>query len=139
MTPQEMAKLYSAALTIGRPWSTAEIAEFLGDPHGFAVARDTGFALGRVIADEAELLALAVDPGARRRGHGAALLKAFEREAGARGATNAFLEVAETNDAARALYGAAGYAEAGRRRAYYRAVDGTPVDGLVLQKPLAAQ
>jgi ribosomal-protein-alanine N-acetyltransferase len=55
-------------------------------------------------------------------------------QAVAGGAVAMFLEVAEGNAAARALYGAAGFAEAGRRRRYY--ADGG--DALVLRRELAA-
>ena len=43
-----------------------------------------------------------------------------------------FLEVAEDNAAARALYATAGFAEAGRRRGYYAAADGGRRDALLL-------
>jgi ribosomal-protein-alanine N-acetyltransferase len=43
-----------------------------------------------------------------------------------------FLEVSEANGAARALYAAAGFEEAGRRRRYY--ADGS--DALVLRRAL---
>jgi ribosomal-protein-alanine N-acetyltransferase len=50
------------------------------------------------------------------------------------GAATMVLEVAVTNDAARALYGAHGFAEAGLRRRYYS--DGT--DALILRSTLQA-
>jgi ribosomal-protein-alanine N-acetyltransferase len=48
------------------------------------------------------------------------------------GAERMFLEVAEDNAAARALYARAGFAEAGRRRGYYARPDGPAADALVL-------
>jgi ribosomal-protein-alanine N-acetyltransferase len=47
-----------------------------------------------------------------------------------------FLEVAEDNAAALALYTAAGFATTGRRRAYYRRPGGLLVDALMLRSPL---
>ena len=44
---------------------------------------------------------------------------AFEAQAVQKGAARAFLEVAATNAAARALYASAGYAEDRVRRGYY--------------------
>lgn len=96
----------------------------------------TGFLLGRIVADEAEVLTLAVDPASRRRGIGARLVAAFLAEAAARGAGRAFLEVAADNAAARALYAAAGFAEVARRRGYYRDPAGGAVDALVLARDL---
>ena len=52
--------------------------------------------------------------------------------AAARGAAAMFLEVSESNLAARALYEAGGFARAGLRRRYY--ADGT--DALVLRRDL---
>jgi ribosomal-protein-alanine N-acetyltransferase len=63
-----------------------------------------------------------------------ALLQAAMRQAAARQAEVMFLEVAESNAAAQALYMAAGFAEVGRRRHYYS--DGT--DALVLSRRLGA-
>lgn len=107
----------------------------LGDPDVFAADCPGGFAVGRVAADEAELLTLAVAPEARRQGVGRRLLSAFETEAKARGARTVFLEVAETNAAARCLYAGAGYASAGYRRDYYGPA-GARTGALVLRKVL---
>jgi len=54
----------------------------------------------------------------------------------ARGATRVFLEVAETNAAARALYAAMGYERLGLRRGYYRDPAAGSVDALVLGRDL---
>jgi ribosomal-protein-alanine N-acetyltransferase len=93
---------------------------------------DGGMILGRVAADEAEVLTLAVVPAARRRGIGAALLRAAMTRATELGSKVMFLEVAVTNRAARNLYAGHGFAEAGLRHRYY--VDGT--DALVLRSSL---
>ena len=88
--------------------------------------------LARVAADDAEVLTLAVRPGARRQGIATGLLLAAAAEAHACGATALFLEVATTNAAAQALYRRAGLVEVGRRRRYYS--DGS--DGIVLRMKL---
>lgn len=138
MSPAQLAALHARAFTNtnARPWSEAEFAALLARPGIILSGRDEGFALGRVVAGEAELLSLAVAPEARRQGFGRALLAAFEAEAGTCGATRAFLEVAEDNRAARALYLAAGWRESGRRKAYYRRPDGPACDALVCEKKL---
>jgi ribosomal-protein-alanine N-acetyltransferase len=60
-------------------------------------------------------------------------MRALMAESARRGAGELFLEVSAQNSAARALYGALGATEAGRRRRYYP--DGS--DALVLRLPLS--
>lgn len=67
----------------------------------------------------ARLYSIAVDPSARGRGLGAALLGAAERSARRRGAVLLRLEVRQDNPAAIALYEARGYRRIGARVGYY--------------------
>jgi len=134
MTPAELAGLHARCFTVPRPWSVTEFESFLAAPATVLTSRKGGFALGRVVADEAELLTIAVDPGARRRGLGRRLLDAFLTDCAARGADAVFLEVNAGNAPALALYHSAGFSVAGRRRAYYHAPDGTATDALVLRR-----
>jgi ribosomal-protein-alanine N-acetyltransferase len=92
-----------------------------------------GFALARLVADEAELLLLAVRPEGQRRGIGRILLEHFEDEAAARGATQLHLEVREGNHAL-SLYEQAGFVLVGRRRDYYAGRKGDRYDALTLAK-----
>jgi len=77
-------------------------------------------ACGWLIVDELHITLVAVAPERRRRGLGRQVLEALLRRGQASGASRATLEVAVTNDAARALYGACAFREAGVRRGYYR-------------------
>ncbi|SEO10698.1 ribosomal-protein-alanine N-acetyltransferase [Gemmobacter aquatilis] len=138
MTPEAMAALHARCFTTPRPWSAAEIAGFLADPLCFALLRPAGFLIGRVVADEAELLTVAVAPDARRQGVGADLVADFLRNAALHDARTAFLEVSAENPAAIALYARAGFTPAGRRRGYYRQPDGQKIDALVLSRPIYA-
>jgi [ribosomal protein S18]-alanine N-acetyltransferase len=135
MNPEDLAALYARAFPSGRGWSAGEIAALIAAPGGFAVTAQEGFALGRAVAGEAELITIAVTPDRRRAGAGRALLARFEAEAIQRGAVAAFLEVADDNAAARALYRAAGWRVTGRRKGYYRR-EGGAVDALTLAKAL---
>lgn len=130
MTPTDMARLYAAAFPHSHPWSAAEI-ESLSQPPGFVVTASSGFAIGRSVAGEAELVTIAVDPAARRQGTARGLLAAFEARAMAE---RCFLEVAADNVAAIALYRASGWQEVGRRSAYYSRPDGPAVDALTMTK-----
>lgn len=128
-----LAALHAAAFPPGEAWDAAAIRALLDLPGSFGLLRPgAGFVLARVAADEAEILTLAVAADARRQGLGGALLAGAMAAAAARGAVAMFLEVSEHNAAARALYAAAGFAEAGRRRRYYP--DGS--DALVLKRGL---
>ncbi len=131
--PDELAALHGRVFTVPRPWSAAEIVGLLESTGMFLLAEPQGFLMGRAIAGEAELLTLAVAPEARRQGIGARLVAGFLTEARARQAESAFLEVAADNLAALALYDAAGFRQAGRRRGYYATATG-PVDALVLSR-----
>jgi ribosomal-protein-alanine N-acetyltransferase len=123
-----------------RSWSAAEFDALLAIPGSFLLLAspgpdlpDAGLLLGRGLAGEAELLTLATAPGARRAGIARALLDRFAEEAAARGAETAFLEVAEDNAAARALYIQSGWTAVGRRKAYVKRVDGSRMDAIVMQ------
>lgn len=138
MTPEDLARLHAAAFAgEDRPWTAAEFAALLRAPSAFALGDARAILLGRVAGDEAEVLTLATRPAHRRQGLGRGLLAAFEAEARARGAGTGFLEVAADNAPARALYAAAGWAEAGRRPRYYRRESGPAADALVLRKALS--
>ncbi|QBX37156.1 GNAT family N-acetyltransferase [Brevundimonas sp. S30B] len=114
------------------PWSAEAFADLLSQPGVAAEVEADGFILIRVVADEAEILTLAVRPAARRAGLGLALVQRAAVAATALGAERLFLEVAEDNAAARALYGRAGFEAAGRRKAYYARRDGPAADALIL-------
>jgi ribosomal-protein-alanine N-acetyltransferase len=131
--PARLAAIHAASFTNPRPWSGAEIAALLADRMTFLVGNDHGFALGRAVADEAELLTLAVAPEHRRHGIGTSLLADFLAEARERGAVTVFLEVAADNEAALALYRRHGFSEAGRRRGYYRDSPAGAVDAIVMR------
>ncbi|MBV9757969.1 MAG: GNAT family N-acetyltransferase [Alphaproteobacteria bacterium] len=129
-----MAAIHAAAFPPGEAWDAAAIAAQLALPTTFGlIAPAGGMLLARAIAEQAEILTLAVIPAARRRGIARALLQAAGHEAGRRGARTMFLEVSGANSAARGLYGAAGFVEIGRRARYYW--DGT--DALILSAPLS--
>lgn len=112
--------------SFGDPWSRALFFDALFGKHArFDVAVDAageiaGYIVAQIVADEAEVLNLAVAPGRRRSGTGALLLSGVLADARARGVSAVHLDVRESNAAARALYARFGFAETGRRRAYYR-------------------
>lgn len=137
MTPDEMAHLHATAFAgQGRAWGEREFAGLLQSGHVFVVGDSRAFAVVRALADEAEVLTLATHPDHRRDGFAQSVLSLLETEAARRGATRLFLEVAEDNAAARALYAGAGYRETARRAKYYARPDGVHSDALILEKHL---
>jgi [ribosomal protein S18]-alanine N-acetyltransferase len=94
-----------------------------GGPSALVSEREgevTGFLLGREVADEAEVLNLAVIPKYRRQGHGGALVEAALKGMRSRGVKNVYLEVRESNTGAITFYEKYGFAKTGRRKGYYR-------------------
>ncbi|MBZ8118239.1 GNAT family N-acetyltransferase [Roseovarius sp. LXJ103] len=137
ISPEAAARLHGLAFAgQGRGWRAAEFADLFTQRGVVCIGAAEGFALTRVIADEAELLTIAVDSGARRQGHARALLGRVEAAAADQGAARMFLEVAEDNAAARGLYAAVGYAETGRRIGYYERGAGR-VDAVLMVKDLS--
>jgi ribosomal-protein-alanine N-acetyltransferase len=118
------AEIHAESFPADQAWGSSAISLMLGLPGHFGLLatkqdQPLGFALGRVQAGEAEILTIAVRPRAWRLGIGRLLLRALMTEAAQRGAAELFLEVAESNTNARALYSSAGARKVGRRPRYY--------------------
>lgn len=79
-----------------------------------------GFVMARVVGAEWEIENIAIAGPARRRGLGTRLLGELLDMARAQGAAAIFLEVRESNRAARTLYEKWAFLESGRRRGYYK-------------------
>jgi len=86
------------------------------------------FLVAHRVDTEWELENIVVAEAARRRGVGEGLLRAFIAHARAKPGNRIFLEVRESNQAARALYRKAGFEEAGLRKGYYL----SPVEDAIL-------
>jgi ribosomal-protein-alanine N-acetyltransferase len=79
-----------------------------------------GFIVGKQIDHECEIENIAVSGVARRRGLGTRLLGEFLELVRRQGGQEIWLEVRESNLAARALYEKWAFVETGRRKAYYQ-------------------
>ena len=82
--------------------------------------RIAGFLIGRMAADEFEILNMAVAREFRRQGVATRLLAEAVEYSGTRGAPRIYLEVRASNEAARALYAQLGFQACGLRPNYYR-------------------
>lgn len=116
------------AALLGAPSASAYLAEANAEPAGFILVREAG--------GEAEILSLGVKPEARRQGLARSLVLAAAKAILANGSQILFLEVAADNLAARGLYGSLGFAEVGRRPAYYTKPGAPARDALILKARL---
>ena len=105
-----------------KPWSAGDFAD-LKKSGCDIVASQNGFIVYRVTLDEAELITIGVHPDARRGGIAATMIELMVRDLVARGVKQVFLEVAENNHPARALYERHGFVAVGRRPKYYDGID----------------
>jgi ribosomal-protein-alanine N-acetyltransferase len=126
-----------------RPWSALEFERLLAERHvlgdGLFLGRNpqpAGFVLSRAVADEAEILSMAMGPEARGRGHGTALLGHHLDELVRAGARTLHLEVEETNAPALAVYRRLGFQEVGRRVGYYAKADGSRATAVTMSRVL---
>jgi len=122
-------------------WSASYLRSLLSTPGSFAFVAGrkpvlAGFIVGRVAADEMEILTLAVQLERRRLGLGRALVGSAAAHAAALGARAVFLEVGKSNSTARALYTAQGFSPVGERRGYYALSSGPPEDAIILRANL---
>jgi ribosomal-protein-alanine N-acetyltransferase len=127
-----LAALHATAFPPGEAWDAGAFATLLAMEGVFGLAAQGGVLLARIAGGEAEILTLAVTPDCRRQGLGDALVETAALHAAALGAEAMFLEVAEANAPALALYFGLGFAAAGRRPAYY----GEGRDAFLLRRSL---
>lgn len=112
-------------LCFAQPWSEKGLTRELDNPHGtFRVAVEDEQLLGysgmHCVAGECYIANVAVHPDARRQGVAQALVSELIRHAQAQSCDFITLEVRPSNTPAIALYKKLGFAEAGRRRRFYR-------------------
>ncbi|MDX1706231.1 ribosomal protein S18-alanine N-acetyltransferase [Pseudidiomarina sp.] len=118
------------------PWSEAALESCFGDSYQNWELRTSGsvlvgYAITQKVADELTIMNIAVHPDFRRRGYARQLVEWVKEQAWRAGCT-LWLEVRASNGAAIALYKAAGFSEAGVRKAYYPTRTGTE-DALVMR------
>lgn len=131
------------ARVMARPWTEEEFADLLAQEGSFALmvscveGHMDGFILCRMAGGESEILTLAVSPESQGQGVGKALVSAALAIARGRGAEAMFLEVAEDNAPAVAVYERAGFEQVGTRPDYYRSGHHLRKDALVMRRDLA--
>ena len=109
------------------PWPRGGFEPLLRAPHCLFIVAEgaegeavSGYCITRWVEDEAELLNIAVADEHRGRGIGGRLLDDAVQAMEGKGIRHIFLEVRNSNAAARALYASRGFRELSRRTGYYR-------------------
>lgn len=106
------------------PWPPSVLKRYVEKPHCTWVLEVNGqvlaFAVNTLIADEAELLTIAVSPAQQGRGYGRELMSFLQQHLEAQGAQSWYLDVRESNHKAIALYESLGFCQAGVRPNYYQ-------------------
>jgi len=120
----------SITQSIEHPASSSFIAQ-IREPRALA-----GFVIGRIAADEAEVLSIGVAPEWQHRGIGRQMVEGLVRAARRAEVKRLFLEVASDNEAAAALYKSLGFKKTGGRKAYYQRAGGKNVDAVILSLEL---
>lgn len=108
-------------------WSLSSLQQLLVSSHACRLLSSTGapgsqllgFAEFVLVADECQLLNIAIAPEVQGAGLGRHLLRKVLGEAKEAGCRHCFLEVRQSNDAAIGLYVDSGFELTGMRKAYY--------------------
>ncbi len=106
------------------PWSRADFLKAVQAPgYLYLVAEEQGEILGYcgciIVLDEAQIPNVCVRQNARKCGIGRKMLQELICEAKKRNAAVLYLEVRQSNTAAKALYRSLGFEEAGLRKNFY--------------------
>ncbi|MBU2991808.1 GNAT family N-acetyltransferase [Octadecabacter sp. 1_MG-2023] len=118
MTPEGLAQTHDAAF-VGKGWPIADFATYLNDPKILVSGDDICFAVFRLAGPEAEVLTLATHPDEQGKGRAGVMLQKALVTLTDMQVEEVFLDVAEDNQAACALYDHTGFAPFARRDAYY--------------------
>ncbi|MBC7005753.1 ribosomal protein S18-alanine N-acetyltransferase [Photobacterium sp. BZF1] len=90
-----------------------------------------GYCFGQLVAGEATLLNIAIDPACQGKGYGKILLEGFIELVGQQKGEEVWLEVRASNTRAYQLYESLGFNEINRREGYYPAENGRE-DALIM-------
>ena len=124
------------------PWTELNFRDAMASGYLCLAARDDGrvcgFAIARLLPDEAELLLIAVLPECRRQGVAALLWQEMTSRLKASGAQLLHLEVRASNAGAQAFYASRGLQPSGRRPNYYPSGShgNAREDAILMQVPL---
>lgn len=122
--------------SFGEAWTAAQCLSMLAMPGSqILLAKQSGqvsgFALARGVADEEELLLIAVEPGMTRKGIATQLVNSLANISRANHRRCLFIEVRANNNAIE-FYRALGFEQIGRRPNYYQGLNGERFDAITM-------
>lgn len=120
---------------LAMPMTHTVIAELPAEQDDGSGHEPVGFSMSRRVADEEELLLIAVTPKWRHFGAGSALLAQVVDNARDAGVKRIVLEMRSNNPALN-LYHKYGFTQVGLRKNYYKGTDGRHYDALTLANVL---
>jgi ribosomal-protein-alanine N-acetyltransferase len=135
-----VARLHAASFYRG--WPRQDIEAYLIDPDTPTLVacdsrrRIAGFAMLRLLGDDAELMTIAVEPKYRSKGVATALLRACFEDLRMTPSKRMILEVAADNPAAIKVYSRLGFTRLSERQGYYARPDGQPATAIVMARTL---
>lgn len=124
-----------------RYWDRNAFTNFFAVKNTFAVLVEdgktpVGMMVYRITFDQADVLTVAVRPAFRKAGIAKKLVADSLAHCAEIGAKKMFLEVEVGNDPAIKLYENQGFKHISRRKLYYKQIDGSLTDALVMSKKL---
>jgi [ribosomal protein S18]-alanine N-acetyltransferase len=110
------------------PWGASDLGSFFSNPYSFSIGLLEGrvvvsYLIASVIAADAEILRIGTRPAFQSRGYARTLLELATKQWQESGVESVWLEVRESNAAARALYANLGFTLVRRRIGYYPIVN----------------
>jgi ribosomal-protein-alanine N-acetyltransferase len=139
MTMDDVDEVHALECSVfPHPWSRTNFSDSVQAGYDAWLLRDAngalaGYFLLMYALDEAHLLDVAVAGKRHGTGLGRHLLDTLCARAKEMGAESVLLEVRPSNDRALAVYKRFGFAEIGRRKAYYPAHEGKREDAIVMR------
>jgi len=138
-----LAEMHRRSFGPGDLWDQASIGATLALPttRGWLAARNdepVAFLLMQFLPPDCEILTFCVVPDYQRQKLGTQMLALAVSCARDAGCANIFLDVAQDNAAALALYKQIGFTEIGRREAYYKRANQAAKAALILILPLGS-
>jgi ribosomal-protein-alanine N-acetyltransferase len=118
VTPAALAQTHRLAFC-GKGWPTADFERYMTDEKILIHGVDTCFAVFQLAGPDAEILTLATHPNVQGKGHAGAMLRGALDALTVAKIEAVFLDVADDNTAALALYARTGFMPFSTRRNYY--------------------
>ena len=140
----ELAQLHAQSFPSGEAWDAAAFKRLLSQASTHAIGIEQGsqlaaFILVQFIRPEAEILTLATAPRFQRLGLAQRIVHATEHELRTDGLEKWLLDVAADNHRAIAFYQKIGFQDDGRRPGYYKRLEGSRVDAILMSKHVSRQ